>query len=151
VTSDFERWLSASEMLHMATQGSAHALGFGGNIGRIARGYQADLVFLDLSHINYVPLGDLERQVVFTENGAAVESVMIGGRMVLEHGTMLTVDETALRHDASAAAVRLFDESASLRERARRLQPMVGEFCRSMSCLPYHVQRLACDAVANEH
>jgi len=147
VTSDFERWLSASEMLRMATEGSAHALGLGGKIGRIAPGYQADLVFLDLSHINYVPLGDLERQVVFTENGAAVESVMIGGRMVLERGIMLTVDEAALRRDANEAAARLFDENAPLRARADRLQPWVGEFCRLVSCMPYHLQRLACEEI----
>lgn len=46
-------------------------MGFAGRIGRIASGYKADLVFLDLGHINYVPLGHLARQIVFTENGAA--------------------------------------------------------------------------------
>jgi 5-methylthioadenosine/S-adenosylhomocysteine deaminase len=147
LTSDFQRWLSASEMLRMATEGSAHALGFGGKIGRIEPGYQADLVFLDLSHINYVPLGDLERQVVFTENGAAVDSVMIAGRMVLERGNMLTVDEERLRRDANAAGARIFEENAALRARADRMQPWVQEFCRSAACIPYYVQRMACEEI----
>jgi guanine deaminase len=125
MTSDFERWLSTFETLRMATVGSAHALGFGGKIGCIAPGYQADLVFLNLAHINHMPLGDLKRQVVFTEN----------------------VDEAALPHDASAATARLFDENAPLRVRANRLEPLVGEFCRTVSCMPYHVPRLACEEV----
>ena len=39
----------------MATEGSAQAMGWAGKLGRIAKGYKADLVFLDLGHINYVP------------------------------------------------------------------------------------------------
>jgi cytosine/adenosine deaminase-related metal-dependent hydrolase len=39
-------------------------------------------------------------QIVFTENGAAVDSVMIGGRLVLDHGRLTTIDEKKLRRDA---------------------------------------------------
>jgi hypothetical protein len=49
--------------------------------------------------INYVPLQAPLLQLVFAENGAAVDSVMIGGRMVLEHGRLLTIDESKLKHD----------------------------------------------------
>jgi 5-methylthioadenosine/S-adenosylhomocysteine deaminase len=84
-TPDFDAWLGPDEVLRMATSGSAQAMGFGGSIGEIAAGYKADIVFLDLGHINYVPCHDVISQIVFTENGAAVDSVMIGGVMVLEH------------------------------------------------------------------
>jgi len=150
VTTDFERWLGSDEVLAMATEGSARAMGFEGRIGRIAVGFAADLVFLDLAHINYVPLGDLGRQVVFTENGAAVDSVMIAGRMVMEHGRITTLDEAKLRRDASAAAERLFSANAEMRARARRLEPAVAAFCKSFGCRPYHVDRLACDAVETD-
>jgi hypothetical protein len=75
-------------------------MGFDGTIGEIAPGYKADIVFLDLGHINYVPCHDLVTQIVFTENGAAVDSVMIGGRLVLDHGRLTTIDEKKLRRDA---------------------------------------------------
>lgn len=143
VTPDFERWLTAAEVLEMATVGSAQALGFAGKIGRIASGYKADLVFLDLDHINYVPLGDLARQITYTENGAAVESVMIGGRMVLDHGRLTTIDEAKLRRDAREAAARLFTVNTENRAFAARLQPFVGQFCKSLACKQYHVHRLA--------
>ena len=145
LTPDFSRWLGTAEMLRMATEGSAQTMGFAGRIGCIARGYQADLVFLDLAHINYVPLGDLARQVVFTENGAAVDSVMIAGRLVLDRGRLTTIDEAKLRRDANAAATRLFEQNAPLRARTRRLTPLVSQFCQSFACQPYHVHRLACE------
>src|SRR4029450_9078145 len=99
-------------------------------IGLIEAGYQADLVFLDLAHINYVPLGDLARQILFAENGAAVDSVMIAGRMVLERGRITTLDEAKLRRDAQAAADRLFTQNASIREASHPLAPLVGAVCQ---------------------
>jgi 5-methylthioadenosine/S-adenosylhomocysteine deaminase len=44
---DTEQWLTASQVFAAATTGSARALGFE-RIGRIAPGYAADIVFLDL-------------------------------------------------------------------------------------------------------
>jgi len=143
LTPDFERWLGVPDMLRFATDGSARAMGMEGRIGRIAPGFKADLVFLDLGHINYVPLGNLARQIVFTENAAAIDSVMIGGRMVMHHGRITTIDEARLRRDATAAAERLFALNAPAREVARRLEPSVAAFCLGFGCQPYHVHRLA--------
>jgi 5-methylthioadenosine/S-adenosylhomocysteine deaminase len=142
-TPDFEAWLGADEVLRMATTGSARAMGFGGAIGEIAPGYKADIVFLDLGHINYVPCHDLVTQIVFTENGAAVDGVIIGGRLVLDHGRLTTIDEKKLRRDAGAAAERLYAANAATRAFAKELQPFVGAFCHGLVCEPYHVHRLA--------
>ena len=106
-------------------------MGFGGSIGEIAAGFKADIVFLDLGHINYVPCHDVISQIVFTENGAAVDSVMIGGVMVLDHGLLTTIDEKKLRRDASAAAERLFAANSPTRSFAKELQPFVGDFCHA--------------------
>lgn len=142
-TPDFESWLGADEVLRMATIGSARAMGLGGAIGEIAPGFKADIVFLDLANINYVPCHDVVSQIVFTENGAAVDSVMIGGRMVLDHGRLTTIDEKKLRRDASAAAERLFTANAPMRSFAKQLNSFVGQFCHRLACEPYHVHRLA--------
>ena len=142
-TPDFETWLGADEVLRMATAGSARAMGFDGTIGEIAPGRKADIVFLDLGHINYVPCHDLVTQIVFTENGASVDSVMIGGRLVLDRGRLTTIDEKKLRHDATAAAQRLYAANARTRAFAQQLRPFVGTFCQGLACEPYHVHRLA--------
>ena len=142
-TPDFESWLGPEEVLRMATIGSAQAMGFAGMIGELAPGYKADIVFLDLGHINYVPCHDIVSQIVFTENGAAVESVMIGGRMVLDHGRLTTIDEKKLRADATAAAERLYAVNATTRSFATELRPFVGAFCHRLACETYHVHGLA--------
>ena len=127
----------------MATEGSAQALGFGDLIGRIAPGFMADIVFLDLGHINYVPRHDIVTQIVFTENGAAVDSVMIGGRLVLDRGRLLTIDEAKLRKDVEAAAERLAAINAPMRTFTKGLNDIVGRFCLGLAREPYHVHRLA--------
>lgn len=142
LTPEYQQWLGADEVLTMATEGSARAMGWDGMLGRVAAGYKADLVFLDLRHINYVPLHDLVTQIAFTENGSAVDSVMIGGRLVLDHGHLTTVDETKLRRDATAAAARLATANEQMRQLSRKLQGFVGHFCKALSHEPYHVHRL---------
>ena len=143
-TADVQRWLGADEVLHMATVGSAQAMGLDGRIGKIAPGYKADMVFLDLGHINYVPCHDMVGQIVFTENGGAVDSVMIAGRMVLDRGRLTTIDEAKLQRDAHDAAERLFAKNTPMRSFARELHGVVGQFCHNLACEPYHVHRWAC-------
>jgi guanine deaminase len=138
-TPDYRYWLGADEVFHMATEGSARAMGFAGRIGRIAPGYKADLVFVDLAHIHYVPLHDLLTQVVFTENGSAVHSVMIGGRMVLDSGRLTTINEAKVRAEATAASERLAAANAGRRRLSQQLQPVVGTFCRALASEHYHV------------
>jgi guanine deaminase len=145
---DYKTWLAPREVLTMSTTGSARALGFGDAIGRLAPGAKADIVFLDLAHVHYVPLGDLLGQIVFTESGAAVDSVMIGGRMVLDHGRITTIDEVALRRNVEHAVERLRAANAQSRAFAAKLEDVVGGFCLGLCRSPYHVNRWACDAVA---
>lgn len=137
---DPARWLSVEEAFRAATLGSAIALGFR-DIGRIEPGCAADIVFLDTSHINYVPLRAPLLQLVFAENGAAVDSVMIGGRMVLEHGRMLTIDERKLRDEAEEAAARLDAMNADAIARSRKLGGLVGHFCLAQARAPSPLHR----------
>jgi guanine deaminase len=93
LTPDYCQWLAA--VLLMATEGSAQVLGWSNAVGRIAKDYKADRVFLDLGHINYVPRHDKFAKITFTENGGAVDCVMIGGHMVLDHGRLTTMKPTS--------------------------------------------------------
>jgi guanine deaminase len=128
-----ERWVGAREALYAATEGGAKALGFG-NIGRIEKGWMADLVLLDISALHYVPLNDLATQIVFGEDGTGVDSVMIGGRWVLRAGRLLTVDVAKLRRDAEAAVERLAAANAEARALSEKLHPYVGQFCGGLAC-----------------
>jgi 5-methylthioadenosine/S-adenosylhomocysteine deaminase len=69
--SDPRQWLSALEAFEAATKGGARALGMGTSIGQLALGFKADVVFLDLTSINYVPLNEPLLHVVFVETALA--------------------------------------------------------------------------------
>jgi guanine deaminase len=129
VDADEARWLSAADGLQMATAASARALGWGGQLGRIEPNYRADLVLLDLSRPEYVPLRDPLRQLVHGESGCAVDRVLVGGRLLVEGGRVLTVDEGALRQRAQAAAERLDALNTDGRHLAAALRPGVSAFC----------------------
>ncbi len=138
---DWRRWLSTREAALAATEGSAKALGLPGRIGRIAPGYKADIVMLDLDHPNWLPFNDPVNQLVHTEDGNAVASVMIGGRLIVDNRRVLTVDLARLRDRVEAARERLAAVNADNRRLYQALEPVVGSHCPGLAALPYHIDR----------
>lgn len=129
-----EQWLGSGHAIDLATTGSARVMGFHDLIGKIEPGYKADLVFLDLTNINFVPLNDLDNQIVHVEEGSSVKSVMVGGKVVVESGRILTVDFDDLVRRAAGAAERLREVNAEARFRAETVAPWVTRFCHDLSC-----------------
>ena len=138
---DLERWVTTEEVALAATEGSARALGLEGKIGRLAPGYKADIVFLDLGHVNWLPLNDPTNQLVHTEDGSAVSHVMIGGRMIVDNRRLTTVDLGALAREAASARERLARLNAPGKELYEQLAAVVGRFCPGLAHTPYHVTR----------
>jgi guanine deaminase len=145
---DAEQWISATDAFDLATKGSASVLGFE-KIGRLAVGYEADIVFLRLDSPHFVPLRAPLMQMMFGENGASVQTVMIGGRVVFHDGKLLTLDETLLRKQAEGTAQRLDQANADLHTSGAALSRLVGAFCAAQGCAGYPLPRklsLACEA-----
>jgi guanine deaminase len=142
-----DEWLSAHEAFGLATEGSAKVLGFE-KIGRLAVGYEADIVFLRLDSPHFVPLRAPLIQMVFAENGASVHTVMIGGRIVFHDGKLLTLDEVLLRQQAQEAAHRLDGANAGVFTNAATVSRLVGAFCAAQGCTGHTLPRklsLACE------
>jgi guanine deaminase len=84
-TPDPRAWAGVEEVYRAATEGSARALGFR-DIGAIAPGMKADIVFLDLSAITWIPHNWSVNQLVHAEDGTSVRHVMVGGRFLVRDG-----------------------------------------------------------------
>jgi hypothetical protein len=81
--------------------------------------------------------------LVHTEDGSAVQSVMVGGRMVLENRRLVNVDLAKLAREAERARERLERLNRDNRSLYERLEPIVGSFCPGLAKAPLHINRYA--------
>ena len=98
-------------------------------------------MLLDLDHPNWLPFNNPVNQLVHSEDGNAVHSVMIAGRIVVENRRVLTVDMERLRTRVEAARERLAGANADNRRLYDALEPVVGSYCPGLARTPYHVHR----------
>lgn len=138
-----EEWLGTAETVRLATAGSAGLLGL--DAGVIEAGKLADLVFLDLGHVNWVPLNDAANQLVWTEDGSAVTDVMVGGKFKLRDRRVLGVDEAKLAREANEAAAMLREVNAETRRWCEALAPHVSCHCRALAGRFTRARRLLAD------
>ena len=148
---DTDRWLTTGEVLAAATEGSARALGFGDRIGRIAPGCKADIVLIELTNVNWLPFNDAVNQLVHTEDGAAVRSVMVGGRLVVEDRRVVGVDMAALARRCEESRARLEQATLPNRHLFERVETVVNTFCPALARMPYHIDRFGGGHHGHEH
>ena len=92
---DRSNWITARDALRMATEGGAAALRHA-RLGTVAVGQAADIVLYRLDAPWWTPLNDAVNQLVFAETGAGVDTVLVGGRVVVEAGRVKTFDAEEL-------------------------------------------------------
>lgn len=140
---DVSRWLEAREVWRLATEGGARLMGLAGEIGAVAPGRLADLVLLHADSTFLRPLNDVLGALVYAETGAAVDTVLVGGRVVVRGGKVLTLDEERLRARAEAAAERVRGANAGGWRLAAELAPYIAQACRAAAAAPYPINRYA--------
>ncbi len=85
--------LPAKQVLHMATTVNADILGLSGVSGMLAMGYSADMILIDPSSPNMIPLHDPYAQIVYSMENQDIESLISGGKVIMEKRKILTLDE----------------------------------------------------------
>jgi 5-methylthioadenosine/S-adenosylhomocysteine deaminase len=101
------RVMPAHQVWYLATEGGAHALGLE-KVGRLAPGWQADLQLIDSTLPTPVESWNLYDQLLLYRSRRDVRAVMVAGCWRVRDGSVLDVDEAALRVRAHAAAQRLW-------------------------------------------
>jgi 5-methylthioadenosine/S-adenosylhomocysteine deaminase len=90
----------------MATVNGGRALGH--HTGRLAPGWKADVILVDLSGPMFVPLKtghkeQLYSHLVFAANGSCVDTTIIDGKVVMAGRVLTTVDEELVCAKANEA------------------------------------------------
>ena len=96
--------MPAESVLEMATIRGARALGLEREIGSLEVGKQADFVTFNLDKPHVIPHFDPVSTLVCSASGADVDSVVIQGRMVVQGGRVLTMDEERILREAASRA-----------------------------------------------
>jgi 8-oxoguanine deaminase len=102
--------LGARDVLRMATVTGAQTLGFEG-IGRIEPGAAADLALFSIDRMEYAgSLSDPFAALLFAGFHHGTDYTICNGKVVVEKGRLVGVDEEALMQNGNRIAARLLSE-----------------------------------------
>jgi 5-methylthioadenosine/S-adenosylhomocysteine deaminase len=104
--------MPAWEVLRMATIEGAQAIGLGHEVGSLEAGKKADLIVVDLTEPNLLPVLDepvrtIVPNLVYAGTGREVRTVLVDGQILMRDGVMLTIDDQAVREQAQLEAQKV--------------------------------------------
>lgn len=85
--------LNAPAVVEMATIDGARALHMEKEIGSLEKGKKADVILISMDEPNAVPMYDIYAQLAYALKASDVETVLIGGRLVMRDHKLLTVNQ----------------------------------------------------------
>lgn len=104
--------LPAGEVLRMGTIEGAQAIGLGDEIGSLEVGKRADMIFVDVTQPNLLPILDapirtLVPNLIYSATGQEMVHSMVDGRFIMRDRQVLTVNENVIRQNAQAEAEKV--------------------------------------------
>ena len=109
------RWLTARDVLWMATRGGARCLGRD-DVGSLEPGKAADVILVETRRLSYAGAGsDILAALVFSPFPEPVDTVIVNGRVRVEGGTLTGVDIGALVDRAERISGALLGATAARR------------------------------------
>ncbi|MFQ5350346.1 MAG: amidohydrolase family protein, partial [Thermoanaerobaculia bacterium] len=99
--------MPAERVLRMATRGGARLLGRD-EIGRIEPGAAADLAIFRLDRVDFAgAMHDPAAAILYCGSGVRADYTIVAGRVLVEDGRLVGIDEERLFHHANEVAARL--------------------------------------------
>lgn len=99
--------INAYEILKMATIEGAKVLGLDSEIGTLEPGKKADMIFIKTDKIHLCPENDVCANIVYSANGADVDTVIIDGKLIMQNRKMINIDEKETMKQVKKIAKRL--------------------------------------------
>ncbi|MCS6768912.1 MAG: amidohydrolase family protein [Candidatus Caldarchaeum sp.] len=98
--------MPAETVFRMATENGARALGV--NAGKLVKGYKADITVVKNKFPTPLTVDNVVSQLVVYCSGTWVDTVVVEGKVVVENGKILTVNEQEAKKDCFKAAEKLW-------------------------------------------
>lgn len=111
--------LTPSDLLEYATIDGARALGLDHVTGSLTPGKKADVVLIDGTAPNMVPLTDPAGAIVAAADVSTVRTVIIDGKVVKRDGKLVGVDMAAIAERAAQSRDHLLKDAAASGEGGR--------------------------------
>jgi len=92
--------IGAKDVVAMATIDGARAVHLEKEIGSLEVGKKADLVLIGLNEPNAVPMYEVYAQIAYSLKGSDVQTVIVGGKVLMRDRKLLTLDEPAILRKA---------------------------------------------------
>ena len=100
--------VSVRDVLTCATVNGAACAGLSDKIGTLAPGKEADIVMIRTDAINLYPSNNALGTVVAAADRSNVDTVIVGGAILKQHGKLIGVDMAGLRKMADESCAHLF-------------------------------------------
>lgn len=138
--------LPAEQFLRMATVNSGRTWTLDDSLGSVEEGKRADLVLMDKAHLYddafLDPNCDLHRVLLYRGRAEDVDTVIVEGKIVVEGGECLTVNEREAFDRARAGALRISNDKAGIQkwlDLAGDLEPHIVKYYQEWD-LPHAIQ-----------
>jgi 5-methylthioadenosine/S-adenosylhomocysteine deaminase len=128
--------------IRAATEAGADGARLGHMLGRIAKGYKADLTLIDMKDPSWSPLNSVARQLVHIEAGRGVRHVIVDGKVVVKDRQLTTIDEGTIYEAIRAVIPGFKKDFAAISQRVAKLQPWLDRAHQKIMTADLDIERL---------
>jgi 5-methylthioadenosine/S-adenosylhomocysteine deaminase len=82
-------------------------VGLEDKIGRLARGFLADIILVDMSGVHVQPLHSVTATLLYNTRASDVQTVLVNGRVLMRDRELLTLDKPLIIEKVNQRMLRL--------------------------------------------
>ncbi len=132
----------AAAAIRSATEAGADGARLGRKIGRVALGYKADLILIDMNDPSWSAMNSAARQLVHVEAGRGVRTVLVDGKFVVQDRKLTTVDESTIYEAVKIVMPEFRKDFATISARVAQLQPWLDKAHKKIMAAELDIERL---------
>ncbi len=144
-TPNYDHWPLAEEILAAATINGAKSALIGDEVGSLEVGKKADIVLLDMGTINFTPMNDIRKHLIYCENGSSVRTVLVNGEVMVEDGKLTRVNEEELLAELRdlMPAFKAYQDKVEAKNGV--LEPYIAEIHKRCNLMDIGLHRLGAE------